>query len=103
MSRGYFNPLLNPCGYQQRPGASFIVYPGVDGALGSLREVYMREAMTDLCALKLLESLTSYEYVISLSERHFGKNINYHTIPESAEQMTSFRETVNAEIKKRIN
>ena len=102
MSRGYFNPLLNPCGYQQRPGASFIVYPGSDGALGSLREVYMREAITDLRALKLLESLTSYEYIISLSERHFGKNINYHTIPESAEQMTSFRETINREIAKRI-
>jgi hypothetical protein len=103
MSCGYFNPLINPCGYQQRPGASFIVYPGTKGALGSLREVYMREAITDLRALRLLESLTSYEYVMSLSEQHFGKTINYHTIPDSAEQMTSFRETVNAEIQKHLN
>ncbi|MBQ7780218.1 MAG: DUF4091 domain-containing protein [Clostridia bacterium] len=102
MSRGYFNPLLNPCGYQQRPGASFIVYPGADGVLGSLREVYMREAICDLRALKLLESLTSYEYVISLAETHFGEEITCFTIPSSAEQMMSFREIINREIAKRI-
>ncbi|MBQ8254810.1 MAG: DUF4091 domain-containing protein [Clostridia bacterium] len=102
MSRGYFNPLINPCGYQQRPGASFIVYPGSDGALGSLREVYMREAIMDLRALKLLESLTDYDYVISLAEKHFGQEITCFTIPDSPEQMTSFREMINREIAKRV-
>lgn len=45
MSRGLYKPLIEPCGYAQRQGASYLVYPGLNCALASLREIYMREAM----------------------------------------------------------
>lgn len=102
MSRGLYNPALDPCGYKRMPGAAYIVYPGVSEALASLREIYMREAVCDLAAMKLLESMTSYEYVIGLAERHFGGKITCLTVPSSAEQMTSFRELINREISNRL-
>ena len=102
VSNGLFNPLIEPCGYKQREGASYIVYPGTNCALASLRELYMREAMCDLRALKLLEEMTSYDYVMKLAEEHFGESITCHTLPRSAEDMRGFRELINSEIEKRI-
>ena len=102
VSCGIFNPLIEPCGYKQREGASYIVYPGTNCALASLRELYMREAMCDLRALKLLEEMTSYDYVMKLAEEHFGESITCHTLPRSAEDMRGFRELVNREIAMRL-
>lgn len=102
MSQGLYNPLLEPCAYVERPGAAYIVYPGVNCALASLRELYMREAMCDLRALKLLEEMTSYDYVMKLAEEHFGESITCRTLPRSAEDMRSFRELVNREIAMRL-
>ena len=102
MSRGLYNPLIEPRGYAQRQGASYLVYPGLNCALPCLREIYMREAMSDLRALKLLESLTDYGYVMELAEEYFGEKITCFTIPRSAEAMRGFRELINSEIAKRI-
>ena len=100
MSRGLYNPLIEPRGYAQRQGASYLVYPGLNCARPCLREIYMREAMCDLRALKLLESLT--DYVMKLAEEYFGEKITCFTIPSSAEAMRGFRELINSEIAKRI-
>lgn len=98
MSQGLYNPLLEPCAYVERPGAAYIVYPGVNCALASLREIYMREAMCDLAALYLLESLSDRDCVMSLAREHFGGEIDCYTIPRSAEEIRSFRELINREI-----
>lgn len=102
MSKGIVDPRLDPCGYKQMPGASYLVYPGCDDVIPSLREKYMCEAMCDMRALKLLESYIGYERVMALCEEFFGENISITTIPESAEKMLAFREKVNEEIKKRL-
>lgn len=102
MSRGLIDPKTNPCGYKQMPGASFIVYPGLDEVFPSLREKYMAEAMNDFKALKLLENYIGYDEVIKLCEKYFGEKINAATIPESEEQMIMFREMINKEIEKLI-
>ena len=102
MSRGLYNPLTEPCGYAQRQGASYLVYPGLNCALPCLREIYMRDAMSDLRALKLLESLTCYDYVMELAAEYFGEKITCFTIPKSAESMRGFRELINREIEKRL-
>ncbi len=103
LSKGIFDPKTDACGYKQKPGASYLVYPGLNGPLPSLREKYMCEAVCDYKALKLLEEYTSYNEVINLCENFFGKEINVFTIPESEQQMLTFREMINIEIQKHIN
>lgn len=102
MSNGLYNPLIEPCGYVQRQGASYLVYPGLNCALPCLRELYMREAMCDLRALKLLESLTNYDYVMEVARKYFGEDITCFTMANSAESMRGFRELINREIERRI-
>lgn len=100
MSRGLFDPKSDPCGYKQLPGASYLVYPGIDEPLPSLREKYMCEAMNDFRALKALEEFKGYDEVMNICNDFFGKEIDMFTLPNSAEQMISFRELINTEIKK---
>ena len=101
MSKGVINPCLTS--YKMGQGLSYIVYPGLDRKpLTSIREKLMNEAMQDYKALKLLEQFIGYDAVVKLCEEFFGCEINSRLIPESDEQMLSFRETVNEEIAKYI-
>ena len=101
MSKGVINPCLTS--YKIGQGLSYIVYPGLDRKpLTSIREKLMKEAMQDYKALKLLEQFIGYDAVVKLCEEFFGCEINSRLIPESDEQMLSFRETVNEEIAKYI-
>jgi len=100
MSNGLVDPKVNPCGYKNMPGASYIVYPGINCVHSSLREKYMLEAITDYRALKLLETYIGYEEVIKLCEAYFGEPISFTTIPRNEKQMMGFRELINSEIEK---
>ena len=100
MTTGLFDPKSNPSGYKNLPGASYIVYPWLDACVPSLRAVYMKNSITDLRALKLLESLIGYEAVIKLAEDFFHGEISAETMPKSAEEMLRFRELINEEIVK---
>ena len=102
MSQGLYNPLLEPCAYVERPGAAYIVYPGTNCALASLREIYMREAMCDLAALYLLESLTDRDYVMALATEYFGEEPTCYTMPTSPGQMRDFRELINRKISEHV-
>lgn len=101
LSHGVFNPLANPCGYNQLPGTSFMVYAGADGkAIPSTRMKVQYEGFNDYRALQLLESLAGKEASMAILNKHFGK-VAYNTCP-SNEEMFAFREDLNAEIKKYI-
>lgn len=102
MAKGIVDPKLTPSGYKNMPGAAFIVYPWIGSCLPSLRSVYMKEALSDLAALRALEELTDYESVMSLCESFFGASVDAECIPVSSEQMLAFREMINREIEKRI-
>ena len=84
-------------------GDPFIVYPGADGyPEESIRMMVHYEALTDLRALKLLESLTSKEYVMELIEGDLAEPITFKKYPKSDMYLITLRNKVNREIAKRV-
>lgn len=80
-------------------GDPFIVYPGADGhPEESIRMMVHYEAMTDLRALELLESLTSKEYVMELIEGELDEPLTFRQYPKSDMYLLSLRNRVNREI-----
>lgn len=83
-------------------GDSFMVYPGKDGKpLNSLRHLVFFDAFQDLRALKLLEGITSREYVLNLIEQGLDIPLSFRTYPHEQEWLLNLREKVNKEIEKR--
>ncbi len=101
MGTGIYDPKSNPCGYKQLPGSAHLAYPERNGAVPSLREVYMRESFDDIRTLKLYEQLSSREMAVELMERSLGE-VNANLIPEG-NSMYSFSQTLKASIKQLLN
>ena len=99
-STGCYDPKITANGYRMYPGVSYLCYPilakGGRCVAPSIREKLMGEAMDDLRALRLLESMIGREATLAMCEKAFGP-IDYSTIPEG-EQLREFRETVNRAI-----
>ena len=80
-------------------GDPFLVYPGKDGhPEESIRMMVHYEAMTDLRALKLLESLTSREHVMELIEGELAEPLTFKRYPKSDMYLITLRNRVNREI-----
>lgn len=85
-------------------GDSFLVYPADDGqAVESLRIMVLAEALSDLRALKLLESMTSREYVMSLIEDETTGPVTFYSYPKSQHYLLKLRRRVNNKIKEIIS
>ncbi len=83
-------------------GDAFVVYPGKDGKpLNSLRHLVFYDALQDLRALKLLESLTSRKYVLEFIENGLDVPLTFQTYPHEQQWLLDLRERVNKEIEKR--
>lgn len=97
------NPWITTDGDGFAPaGDTFQVYPGADGQpVESQRMMLADEAVSDLRALKLLESMTDKEYVMNIVEDGIAP-ITFSEYPSDAEYLISLRERVNAEIEKRL-
>jgi hypothetical protein len=81
-------------------GDAFSVYPAGDGtALESIRLVVFHEALQDIKAMKLAESLTSHEQVVAAIETALGCELTFRTCAKSSDTMLRIRETVNQIIK----
>ena len=79
-----------------------MVYPGKNGKpLNSLRHLVFNDAFQDLRALKLLESLTSREYVLNLIEQGLDVPLSFRTYPHEQEWLLGLRERVNNDLEKR--
>lgn len=95
MSQGLFSPLVNPCGYKQMPGPSYLVYPAADGSvLPSIREKQMRAAFCDLRALWLAEERYGRTAVMTFTEARLGAIHVDMTLPEEA--FSEWRDDLNA-------
>ncbi len=80
-------------------GDPFLVYPGPDGAPEeSIRQMVFYEALCDLRALRLLESLTSREHVLELIEDGLGEPLTFKVYPKSDAWLLDLRRRVNREI-----
>ena len=86
--------------YAFQGGDAFSVYPAMDGtALESPRLAVFYEALQDIKAMKLAESLTSHEAVVEAMENAFGRSIRFDECAISSSEMLRVRETVNSIIK----
>jgi len=84
-------------------GDAFVVYPGEDGApLNSLRLKVFYDALQDMRALQLLESLIGIEKTITLLESGLDQEITFKSYPHSDDWQLEKREQINAAIKKEI-
>ena len=80
-------------------GDPFLVYPGENGTpVPSIRLKVFREALQDMRALQLLESLSSREHVVALIESICGK-ITFKRYPRDAQVLLALRGAVNDSIK----
>lgn len=103
LSHGLSDPKTDPCCFKQKPGASYLVYPGEHREpYPTLREKLMCEAINDYRALMLLESLAGREFTESLCDSFFGERMTDTTMPKDADNMLAFREKINAEIAARL-
>ena len=98
------NPYLDTCGDGWVPaGDTFSVYPASDGtALESLRAVVFHDALQDMRAMQLAESLCGKEKVVETIESAFGKKIAFKVCARSADEILAVREAVNELIKNNI-
>ena len=97
ISQGMFNPMLNPCGYNQLAGASYVVYPDIRGfAVPSLRMKVFYEGINDYRALQVLESLIGRNETLKFIEKIVGK-VDYKYCPTNKE-LFEFRQKLNQKI-----
>ena len=98
------NPYLD-CGANLvfTAGDSFSVYPASDGsALESARIIVFHEALQDISAMRLAESLCGKDAVVEAIEKAFGGEVAFNKCARSTEQMLAVRDAVNALIKANI-
>lgn len=103
-SFGTVNPYLDTCGYEWVPGGdTFSVYPSSDGtAIESLRIIVFYEALQDMQAMILAESLYRKDEVVRTLENAFGKEITFSTCARSSDEIITAREAINHMIKNKI-
>jgi len=79
-------------------GDAFVVYPGEEGPLDSIRWEVFREALQDLRACELLESLIGRERVLELLESGLEKPLTFRDYPRDAAWLLSKRQEINERI-----
>ena len=99
-----FNPYLeNSGGSWVSGGDPFMVYPAANGeALESLRLLVFQDALQDMRAMQLCESLYSHEEVVAAIEEAFGGELRFDTCAYTSSLMLKIRETINSMIKEKI-
>lgn len=103
LSKRAINPFLVTDADMAFPsGDAFLVYPGEEGALESIRIKVLAEAFYDIRAFELLESLTSRDEVLALIEEDSEAPITFKTYPRSEAYLLTLREKVNQKIAKLV-
>lgn len=79
-------------------GDAFIVYPGANGPIESIRLEVFYEALQDMRALQLLETFVGKKQVIEWLDAGLSKEITFNEYPLDAEWLLSKREFINRKI-----
>jgi hypothetical protein len=79
-------------------GDPFVVYPGPDKPIDSIRWEVFREALQDLRALELLETLAGRETVVGLLEGNLEEELSFRSYPVDAGWLLRTRERINLAI-----
>ncbi|NLC44340.1 MAG: DUF4091 domain-containing protein [Clostridiales bacterium] len=88
--------VVTDCGKAFPSGDPFVVYPGEDGPLDSLRFEVFYDALQDLRALNLLEEKIGRNEVIALLEEGLEEPITFSVYPRDEEWLLNKREQINA-------
>ncbi len=75
-------------------GDSFVVYPYTDGAIMSTRGEIFYDALQDMRALELAESLVGKEKIVNILNENFGE-IKFRSYPRETAKMLAIRELIN--------
>ena len=99
-SKKAIDPFKNTdANYSFPSGDAFLVYPGEDGPIESIRLEVLYEALQDLRALQLLESLIGRDQVLVLLEEGLDDEITFDQYPKDLEWYLLKREQINQKIK----
>lgn len=80
-------------------GDAFLVYPGADGyPEESIRMMVLSQALADIRALQLLESLAGRDFVIGFIDGDLVEPLTFTTYPKSDMYLMQLRNRVNREI-----
>ena len=80
-------------------GDPFQVYPGKDGKPEeSIRLAVTTQALQDLRAMRMLEKLTSHEYVVSIMDEMAMEPVTFTQYPQNNMFLLKLREKINREI-----
>ena len=84
-------------------GDSFTLYPAMNGtAYESIRAVLMQQALQDIRAMQLCESLYSHDEVVRAIEETFGRELHFDTCARDVATMEAIREKINAMIREKL-
>ena len=83
-------------------GDAFMVYPGADGPVDSIRHEVMREALQDLRALKKLETFVGRDKTLEFIHADLDYQLSMTDYPRSAKWLLDLRERVNSAIKNAV-
>ena len=101
LSKKSINPFQNTdSGYGFPSGDAFLVYPGENGPIESLRMEVFYDALQDQRALQLLESMIGKEEVLHLLEADLDTPITFSEYPQDSEWLLNKREEINKRIAK---
>ncbi len=98
------NPFLDLSGEDWVcAGDTFVVYPDQNGEpLESIRMMTLEEAMQDIRAMELCESLYSHAEVVAAMEEELGAEITFQRCAHTEDEMLRVRERINRMIKAKI-
>lgn len=83
-------------------GDAYLVYPGEDGPIESIRMEVMYEALQDLRALRLLEELIGRDAVLAALDEGLDEPITFSSYPRNADWILSKRDWINGKIKEHM-
>ncbi|HHV59162.1 MAG TPA: DUF4091 domain-containing protein [Clostridiaceae bacterium] len=89
---------VTDAGYAFPSGDAFLVYPGDNGPLESLRMEVFFEALQDMRALSLLEQFAGKAEVVKMLEEGLDSPITFKRYPKDADWLINKREEINSKI-----
>ena len=103
MSRDLINPFVESAGeYFYPSGDGYIVYPANDGtAYESIRLKVFYEALEDMRAMQLCETLYSHDEVVAEIEKVCGE-VRFDRCPHTSEEMLAIRRRIDEMVEAKI-
>ncbi len=81
-----------------RSGGAYLVYPGPDGPVDSLRHEVFSEGLQDEMALRLLESKTSRQAVLQWLDEEAGYRMTMRKYPREDQWLLALRDKLNRKL-----